>query len=133
MIEAGAINLSHVVAEVEAVFKEYEAALVRNDLDALDKHFWHSELTVRYGATENLYGIEAVRAFRHARDGNALARRLMNTRIVAFGEDLAVATTEFERPGQAPGRQTQVWARLAEGWRIVSAHISLLEQAVKSP
>lgn len=133
MIEVGAINLPHVVAEVEAVFRDYEAALVRNDLDALDNHFWHSELTLRYGATENLYGIEAVRAFRRARDGNALTRQLMNTRIVAFGEDLAVATTEFKRPGQAPGRQTQVWLRLAEGWRIVSAHISLLEPSVQAP
>lgn len=127
MIEPGDLNLPHVIAEVEAAFRNYETALNNNDLAALDGHFWHDPLVVRYGATENLYGIEAIRAYRRARDASRLERQLMRTQIVTFGEDMAVATTEFQRPGQGSGRQTQVWMRLPEGWRIVSAHISLLE------
>lgn len=127
MISLDDMNLPHVKAEVEAVFLDYEAALTRNDLAALDAHFWHSLEVVRYGTNENLYGIDAVRAYRVARDSTRLARRLDRTQITTFGEDTAVATTEFKRPHQAPGRQTQVWIRFPEGWRIVSAHISLLE------
>ena len=130
MISHSEVNLPHVKAEVEAVFHDYEAALKRNDLGALDTHFWHSPLATRYGMTENLYGIEAIRAYRIARDAAKVARRLLHTHITTFGEDAAVATTEFVRPGQPPGRQTQMWVRFPEGWRIVSAHISLLAQPV---
>ena len=121
------VNLPHVLAEVKAVFQHYEAALNRNDLAALDAYFWHHPLVVRYGITENLYGIDAIRAYRIARDTSNISRLLGHTLITTFGEDTAVATTEFTRPHQASGRQTQVWGRFPEGWRIVSAHISLLE------
>lgn len=127
MIAAKEVNLPHVKAEVEVAFRDYEQALVNNDLAALDRHFWHSELTVRFGALENLYGIEALRKFRSERDASKLARSLRETRITTFGEGMAVATTEFQRAEQPSGRQTQVWVRMPEGWRIVSAHISLLE------
>lgn len=126
MIAHAEVNLPHVRAEVEAVFAHYEAALIHNDLAALDAHFWHSEGVVRYGMVENLYGIEAIRAFRAARDASDLARALHHTRITTFGEDAACTTTEFSRPGQPTGRQTQMWIRLPEGWRIVAAHVSLL-------
>lgn len=129
MTERAPLNLPHVKAEVEAVFRDYETALGNNDLAALDAHFWHSQLVVRFGATENLYGIDAVRAYRVIRDASKLRRSLTHTLITTFGENTAVATTEFKRPNQVPGRQTQVWIRFAEGWRIVSAHISLLESA----
>jgi hypothetical protein len=127
MIPHAEVNLPHVKAEVEAAFLDYEAALKRNDLQALDRYFWHSPHVVRYGAAENLYGIMAIRAFRAARDAAQVPRLLTQTCITTFGEDAAVATTEFRRPGQPPGRQSQTWIRFPEGWRIVSAHISLLE------
>jgi ketosteroid isomerase-like protein len=127
MIVPGEVNLPQVKAEVEAAFREYEAALMDNDLDTLDAHFWHDPRVVRYGVTENLYGIEAIRAYRRARDTAGVARLLSQTRITTFGVDTAIATTEFKRLNQAPGRQTQLWMRLPEGWRIVSAHVSLLE------
>lgn len=127
MIDQGELDLPHVKAEVEAAFRDYETALNNNDLAALDAHFWHDDRVVRYGATENLYGIAAIRAYRRARDASNLSRQLYRTRIVTFGENLAVATTEFQRPGQPLGRQTQIWSKLPEGWRIVSAHVSLLE------
>jgi Protein of unknown function (DUF3225) len=121
------INLPDVHAEVTAAFARYEDALVNNHVDVLDELFWASEHTVRYGAGENLHGIEAIRAFRLARPSTGLARTLMNTVITTFGRDFATASTEFQREGSArSGRQSQTWARLPAGWRVVAAHVSLL-------
>lgn len=124
-----AVNLPDVLAEVEAVFAGYERALVTNDLAALDALFWDSPLTIRFGAGESLYGIEAIRTFRAARDPRGLARDLRGTVITTFGRDLATAMTEFTRSGTAKvGRQSQTWVRLPEmGWRVVAAHVSLID------
>jgi len=122
------INRPDVLAEVTAAFARYEQALVGNDLDTLDRLFWDSPLVLRYGIGENLYGIEAIRAFRAARPSTDLARDLANTVITAFGANLATANTEFHRHGSGvAGRQSQTWVRLGEGWRIVAAHVSLLK------
>jgi hypothetical protein len=122
------INLPEVVAEVTASFRRYEAALVSNDLATLDALFWASPLTIRYGAAENLYGIEAIRAFRGARSPQGLLRELRNTVVTTYGRDLATANTEFTRPGVAKlGRQSQTWLRFPDGWRIVAAHVSLID------
>ena len=121
------VNLPAVHAEVSAVFARYEDALVHNKLDVLDELFWPSEHTVRYGAGENLHGIEAIRAFRIARPSVGLARTLANTVITTYGRDFATAMTEFQRDGSArTGRQSQTWVRFPEGWRVVAAHVSLL-------
>ena len=121
------INLPDVLAEMTAVFTRYEDALVNNKVDVLDELFWDSSHTVRYGATENLLGIEAIRAFRAARPAVGLARRLANTVITTFGRDFATAMTEFHREGSARrGRQSQTWVRMAQGWRVVAAHVSLI-------
>lgn len=121
------INRPDVLAEVTAVFQRYEHALVNNQVDVLDELFWASGFTVRYGVGENLYGIEAIRAFRNARPATGLARTLQNTTITSFGADLATAMTEFRREGsERTGRQSQTWVRLPEGWRVVAAHVSLL-------
>lgn len=120
------INLVQVVAEVKSVFEAYEAALISNNLAILDQLFWHSEMVVRFGISENLYGIEAIRAFRKARETTALRRELFNTIITTFGLDFATATTEFIRDDKVEGRQSQAWARLPQGWRIVSAHVSFI-------
>ncbi len=129
MILTDEINLAHVLAEVKAVFDRYETALVSNNIEMLDQFFWHSELVVRIGVSENLYGIEAVRAFRQARSSTALKRTLSHTMITTYGADLATATTEFTRENQAAGRQSQTWVRFADGWRIVTAHVSLINKA----
>lgn len=121
------INRSDVVAEVTAAFQQYEAALVGNDVAMLDQLFWQSPLTIRYGATENLYGYEAIAAFRSSRPPVNLQRTLKNTVITTYGADLATANTEFERNGKT-GRQSQTWMRTEAGWRVVSAHVSLLGQ-----
>jgi hypothetical protein len=121
------INLPAVVAEVKAAFERYEAALISNDISVLDELFWNSPHTIRYGITENLYGYEAIAQFRGARSATGLARTLSNTVITTYGSDFATVNTEFHRLGQS-GRQSQTWLRTAEGWRVVSAHVSLLPQ-----
>ena len=122
------INLPDIVAEVTAAFARYEKALVTNDVAVLDELFWDSPHTLRYGGTENLYGYDAIRAFRAGRSAQGLARELMNTVITTYGRDFATANTEFRRTGAArTGRQSQTWLRTPDGWRVVSAHVSLLD------
>ena len=122
------INLPDVLDELREVFLRYEDALVNNRVEVLDALFWHSEAVVRYGAGENLVGIDAIRAFRAARPSAGLARALAATVITTFGRDFATAMTEFRRDGNPRiGRQSQTWVRFAEGWRVVAAHVSLIE------
>ncbi|WP_431121147.1 oxalurate catabolism protein HpxZ [Variovorax paradoxus] len=121
------INLPAVLAEVEAAFAEYERALVTNDVPVLDGLFWDSPHTLRYGAGENLYGYDAIRAFRQGRPAVNLEREITAKSITTFGHNFAVANVEFKRRGsERTGRQSQTWARLPEGWRVVSAHVSLM-------
>ena len=123
------INLPDVVAEVTAMFQEYEKALVGNDVEALNALFRDDPRTIRYGATENLYGYSEIKSFRAARSPVALGRTLSKTVITTYGRDFAVAATLYERPS-APGRvgrQMQTWVRFPEGWRVVAAHVSLME------
>ena len=122
------INLPDVHAEMTAQFDLYEDALVNNRVDVLDELFWASPHTVRYGVGENLIGIEAIRAFRAARPAQGLARTLAHTVITTYGRDFATAMTEFRRVGgNKLGRQSQTWARLAPGWCVVAAHVSLMD------
>jgi AtzH-like len=109
------------------LFAAYEHALMTNDLDALQNFFWPSPQVLRFGDTGTSYGIGELAAFRSNRKGGSPQRVLQNTRIVTFGLDHAVATTEFIREDEPRlGRQTQIWVRLSDlGWRIVSAHVSL--------
>jgi hypothetical protein len=122
------VNLPYVLAEVSAQFARYEAALVTNDVAVLDELFWNSPHTLRYGATENLYGHNAICEFRAARPAQGLAREIMNTVITTYGSDFATANTEFKRVGsENTGRQSQTWIRTPQGWRVVAAHVSLLQ------
>src|SRR5258706_915096 len=121
------INLLDVVVEVTAQFKRYETALVSNDVDTLNALFWNNGSTWRFGMNENLYGHAAIAGFRAARSPAGLARTLSNTVITTYGRDFATANTEFHRDAVARGgRQSQSWARMPEGWRIVAAHVSLM-------
>lgn len=122
-----AVNLPAVMAEVETVFADYERALVTNDVATLDQLFWVSPHTLRYGAGENLYGYDAIQAFRQGRPSANLAREITAKSITTFGDDFAVANVEFRREGsERVGRQSQTWVRMPEGWRVVSAHVSLM-------
>jgi hypothetical protein len=122
------INRPDVVAEVTAAFARYEDALVHNKVEVLDELFWNSPHTLRYGATENLHGADEIRAFRAARPSQGLMRELLRTVVTTYGSDFATVNCEYRREGSArTGRQSQTWMRTAQGWRVVAAHVSLLE------
>jgi hypothetical protein len=123
------INDAETLAELEALYPQYETALVTNDVDTLTRMFWASPHAMRFGVTENLYGIDEIRAFRKSRSPVNLARTIRRLDIITFGKDYGSVTLEFERTVDARtvlGRQSQVWVRLPEGWRIVAAHVSVL-------
>ena len=123
------IDLPEVVAEVKAAFAVYEQALVSNDVATLDAFFHDDPRTIRYGGTESLYGYAAIKAFRAARSPAGLARTLSQTVVTTYGRDHAVTSTLFQRasmPGKV-GRQMQTWVRFAEGWRVVAAHVSVID------
>jgi len=124
------IDLPDVVAEVTAAFERYEKALVGNDVAVLDAIFRDDPRTVRYGTTEILYGFDEIAAFRAARSAAGLARTLAKTVITTYGRDFAVASTLFHRttmPGKV-GRQMQTWARFEDGWHVVAAHVSVIDE-----
>ena len=123
------IDLPDVVAEVRAAFDRYEKALVSNDVATLDAIFRDDPRTVRYGASEILYGHDEIKAFRAGRSPVGLMRTLSRTVIHTYGRDFAVANTLFHRdnaPGKI-GRQTQAWVRFADGWHIVTGHVSVID------
>ena len=124
------VNDPEIVAELQALYPRYEDALVSNDVETLTEMFWASPLAIRFGAGENLYGVDEIEAFRKSRPAINLARRIVRLEIVTFGNAFGSVTLEFERDASGGsiirGRQSQVWVRLDEGWRIVSAHVSTL-------
>jgi hypothetical protein len=125
------INHPEIVAELQALYPTYEAALMSNDAETLTRMFWASPHAMRFGVTENLYGIDEIEAFRKSRPSTNLARTVKRVDIVTFGRDFGSVTLEFERTAAngkiISGRQSQVWLRLPEGWRIVAAHVSVLQ------
>jgi hypothetical protein len=124
------IDLPEVLAEVSAAFARYEAALVGNDVATLGELFRNDPRTLRYGIGENLYGYDAIQSFRAARSPAGLMRTTARTVITSYGRDTAVASTLFYRdslPGKV-GRQMQTWVRCSEGWRIVAAHVSIIDE-----
>ena len=128
------IDLPEIVTEVRAAFERYERALVSNDVDTLNEIFRDDPRTIRYGATENLYGYDAIKRFRVARSPVGLMRTLSNTVITTYGRDYAVASTLFRRdsaPGKI-GRQTQTWVRFPEGWRVVVGHVSAFDEPAEN-
>ena len=124
------VDLPDVLAEVTAQFERYEKALVSNDIAVLDELFYSDKRTLRYGVGENLYGYQEIMAFRAARSPIGLGRTTARTLITSYGRDTAVASTLFYReqlPGKV-GRQMQTWVRFPEGWRIVAAHVSIINE-----
>lgn len=120
------INRPEVLSGFLPSFERYQSALQANDADVLNELFWSNERTVRYGVRENLYGIEAIRAFR-ASQTQPPERDVLRSVVTTFGTDLATTNIEFRRHGSdKTGRQSQTWLRTDQGWRIVSAHVSLL-------
>ena len=121
------INDPQVHAEVSAAFQRYQQAIIDNDIAVLNELFWDNDLTLRYGATENLYGHRAIAGYRSARNPAGLAREETKRVVTTYGNDFATTNIEFTRKGRL-GRQSQAWARMPEGWRIVAAHVSHMDQ-----
>src|SRR5215470_15154383 len=124
------IDLPDVVAEVKAEYERYEKALVSNDVAVLDSIFRNDPRSIRYGGGENLYGYKEIEAFRAARSPVGLARTISKTVITTYGRDFAVASTLFHRSSMTGkvGRQMQTWVRFPEGWRVVAAHVSVINE-----
>ena len=131
MIGPADIDRPEIVAEVRSAFEAYERALIGNDIEGLNTLFWDDGRTLRYGPRELLYSHAAIAEFRRARGPLDQRRCLANSRITAFGNDVATAHTEFVPQGGAQvgrtGRQSQTWIRTPVGWRIASAHVSFVE------
>jgi hypothetical protein len=123
------VDLPEVVAEVRAAFDRYEKGLTTNDLEILNSTFKDAPQTIRYGIAENLYGYDEIKAFRGARSPVGLMRSISRTVISTYGRDFATASTLFRRdsvPGKL-GRQMQTWVRFPDGWHVVAAHVSLID------
>jgi hypothetical protein len=124
------INDAATMRELRDLYPQYETALVENDVDSLMKMFWAAPEVMRFGVSENLYGITELETFRKGRSSVGLARTVKRLDIVAFGQNVGSITLEFERSAAdgkvIHGRQSQMWIRMPEGWRIVAAHVSLL-------
>jgi hypothetical protein len=111
--------------EVTDAFYAYERALMADDVPAMDHLFHDAPTTNRYGVGEVLYGIEAIREFRKGRGGSP-QRRLGRVAITVYGDSFATTDAEFFRENSSRrGRQTQSWVRFTDGWKVVSAHVSL--------
>ena len=121
------INNPKVLAEVTASFKRYQDAIVANDIAVLNELFWDNALTIRYGTGENLYGHEEIAGYRAARNPASIARTVGKSVVTTYGRDYATTNIEFTRSGRQ-GRQSQAWVRMPEGWRIVAAHVSYMDE-----
>lgn len=131
MTEPTSINIPAMLAELNTAFEAYEDALIHNKVDVLDDLFWNSDWTLRFGAKENLFGIDQIRAFRASRPSVGLNRQIIDRHVVTFGDSVGatgVANITFNRPSEPRiGRQSQTWVRFADGWRVVSAHVSWMD------
>jgi ketosteroid isomerase-like protein len=124
------VNQDDILSEVEEAFERYEQAFQHNDLEVLDALFWDDARVVRFGVAEDNYGIDQVRAWRAAQPTADLLRTVTRKTITTFGQDAATAFIEFRRDASGiQGRQSQTWARTADGWKVVAAHVSHLAPA----
>lgn len=121
------INHPQTLAEVTREFNRYQQAILDNEVTVLNELFWNHALTLRYGIGENLYGHAAIAAYRGTRDATSVARVVGKTIVTSYGRDAATTNCEFVRGGRR-GRQSQSWIRMPEGWRIVAAHVSYLQE-----
>ena len=128
MEEPVQVNSDYALAELNAAFDRYEDALIHNKVDVLDELFWDNKLTLRFGAKENLFGTDQIKAFRASRPSVGLSREVVARHIVTFGAAMGVANITFKRSGEPRiGRQSQTWVKFAQGWRVVSAHVSWMD------
>ena len=129
-VRVGADDRAAVLREVRAAFGQYEQALMRHDVEALNAFFLNSARAIRYGLAEQNYGIDAIAAYRRSSPPVHAERRLLRVEVTSLGEDVACVSAEFTDPASAQlGRQTQTWVRTGKGWKIAVAHVSLSQAA----
>ena len=126
------VDLPDIVAEVTVAFQRYERALMANDVATLNEIFHNDPRTIRYGVGENLYGHAEIAGFRAARSPVGLARTISRTVITTYGRDMGVASTLFHRTPGKIGRQMQTWVRFPDGWHVVAAHVSVIDEAAST-
>jgi len=127
MAEPLTLNDPSVVKEIEIQFAGYDAALRTNDVAALNGYFFDSPTTVRFGNAENLYGFAEISAYR-ARAVPPIDAQRDRTVITTYGKDFATVATLSRRPNATKvGRTMQSWVRFPQGWRIVAAHVSTID------
>jgi hypothetical protein len=122
------INNPQVHSELIQQFDRYQQALVDNDVAVLNELFWHNSLTIRYGVSENLYGYTEIATYRGTCDLTDLTQVVGKSVVTSYGHDAATTNIEFARAG-CKGRQSQTWIRMPEGWRIVAAHVSFINES----
>jgi ketosteroid isomerase-like protein len=134
MIHPREINHHDVVSDITRLFLDYESALMNNDVDALNQYFWQHDAVSRYGIGDKQLGHQALVDYRQTVPAPDFTRTLHDVRITAFGPDMAVAMCEFKR-SDTPlhGFQTQTWVRMPQGWKIVSAHVSMVPLRASRP
>jgi ketosteroid isomerase-like protein len=127
-MKPGDVDRPDVQREIEVLFAAYERALMNNDVAALNSYFWRDARVTRYGIADLQHGHDALVAFRAATPAPDFSRALSRVRITSFGHDVALAMCEFHRSDTHKlGMQTQTWVRFADGWKIVSAHVSMID------
>jgi hypothetical protein len=125
------MNDPNVVREIETEFAGYDRALGKNDVAALNGYFLDSPSTIRYGNAENLYGYSEIKAFRGAVTATGVAPKRERTVITTYGHDFATVSTLSRRPDGKIGRTMQTWVRFPQGWRIVAAHVSTIDEPIR--
>ena len=114
-------------SQIRAAFDRYEMALMSNDIDTMMDLFWNSSETTRLTAQGGAYGVDEIQAFRSERSTDDITRKLTRIEITALTLDVGYANAEYERVHSGRvGAQSHVWIRTAEGWKIASAHVSIV-------
>lgn len=124
------VDRPDVVAEVKAAYDRYNNAVNSGTIRVLNDTFWNDARTIRYGQAENLYGYKEIEGFRATARRLDPPRTLSKTVVTTYGRDFAVASTltyRANQPGKV-GRQMQTWVRFPEGWRVVAAHVSTIDE-----
>jgi amidase len=116
-------------ADLRDAFDGYEAAIMANDLDALDAFFARSEETMRGDGAGLLVGHDAISAFRGLR-GGVPPRTIERIEYRPLSADVALLVSVSRFAGGGTGLQTQVWQLVDGRWLITAAHVTPRAQAL---
>jgi hypothetical protein len=117
--------MDRVATDVRRAFDAYEAALLANDLDALDEWFWRDDRVVRFAFGAVQRGWAEVSAARRSLPEQSPPRTPVSVDVVALGPDAATVFAVFRLEGSgALVHQSQVWGLVDGAWRVVAAHVS---------